>query len=63
MLHKSIDSPTTNNTLVAIAKGDRTATHNYWKEEDQHCLTSLQPAATYNVILPIVPNAKAITPS
>ena len=41
MLHKSIDSPTTNNTLVAIAKGDRTATHNYWKEEDQHCLTSL----------------------
>ena len=58
MLHKSIDSPTTNNALVVIAKGDNTATHNYWKDEDQHCLNSLQTAASCNVILP---NAETIT--
>ena len=46
MLHKSIDSPTTNNALVAISKVDRADTHNYWKEEDQHCLTSLKPEAS-----------------
>ena len=59
-LHKPVDSPINNNRHAVIAKGDSAATHNYWKEEDKHCLTSMQPEASCNVALS---NAEAITPS
>ena len=60
MLHKTVDSPITNNRNAVITKGDSAATHNYWRGEDKHYLTSMQPAASCNVMLP---NAESITPS
>ena len=41
---------------TAIAKGDSAATHNYWRDKDKHCLTSLEQAPLCNAILPNVSN-------
>ena len=45
---------------IVIAKGDSTATHNYWRDEDKHCLNALEPAPPCRVILP---NAASVSPS
>jgi len=52
-----VDSP---NPSKVIAKGDSGAMHNYWQQEDKHCLIYLEEAPSYNIILP---NALNISPS
>ena len=54
------NSPAKNNSSLVIAKGDSAATYNYWREEYQHCLTSMQQDKPWHVILP---DAETVQPS
>ena len=37
---------------MVIAKGDSAASDNYWREEDQHCLSDIVPHITPPITLP-----------
>lgn len=39
-------------TPQVIAKADSSALHNYWREEDSHCLTKVKPTRLCDIILP-----------
>ena len=54
-----VNSPKSKTPQV-IAKADSGASHNYWREEDAHCLTNVQPTKPCDIILP---NAAVIRPS
>ena len=60
LTNKPANSPPISKPPVVIAKGDSAASHNYWREEDKHCLTNITRAKPCDIILP---NAMAIKPS
>ena len=58
--NKPVNSPIQHNRATVIAKGDSAASHNYWREEDMHCLANIEPANPCQIMLL---NADSIHPS
>ena len=49
---KPENSPNQLLNYLVIAKGDSAASHNYWWEIDQHCLTDIKEAQQCKIVLP-----------
>ena len=58
--NKPVNSPLYSKPPIVIAKGDSTASHNYWREQDKHYLTYITSAKPCEIILS---NATAVKSS